>query len=334
MGEEPKSYFLIFLGPDKILEKLDPPRPKMKKNLSSRIWSILVCPYCRSPLSRIDDGAKCPDCHEEYIYSNDGHLDLRLRKKKLSQFQFEIGVNPLLGKDFDFNILQKNTSPQIDFTEIKTPWHLNEALMSYFPKAKRNDSIMLDLGCGSGVHREVCEHAGFEYVGLDYDSPDALILGDAHALPFKNNSFDFILSVAVLEHIRYPFIMMKETYRVLKPRGKFIGTVAFLEPFHGNSFYHHTHLGTFNSLQSAGFDIKYIAPSACWSVLVAQANMSLFPKLPRLISKLLVLPLYLLHRIWWRLGYLITHSNKVSEKCRILHTTGVFFFIANKRAHK
>ena len=202
--------------------------------------------------------------------------------------------------------------------------------MSYFPAAKSNDAIMLDLGCGNAVHRKICEHAGFEYVGFDYDFSNASLLGDAHALPFKNNSFEFVLSIAVIEHIRYPFVMMSEGYRVLKPGGKFIGTVAFLEPFHSNSFYHHTHLGLFNSLQFAGFNVKYIAPSTKWHVLVAQAIMSLYPKSPRWTSKLLVLPAYLVHRIWWKIGYLFAHLEKASEGNRILITTEAFSFIANK----
>lgn len=305
----------------------------MRNSLSNQIWDILACPYCGNSLLSTNDGTKCIECHEEYAFSDQGQLDFRLRKRKAYQLKFELGTDLMLENGFDFKTLLENTSPQVDFTKIKVPWHLSNELMSYFPKAKGNNSIMLDLGCGSTVHKEVCELAGFEYVGLDYDSVDALIIADAHTLPFKDNSFEFILSIAVLEHIRYPFIMMKEAYRVLKPGGKFIGTVAFLEPFHGNSFYHHTHLGTYNILKFAGFDIKHVSPSKEWSVLTAQSS-KLFPKLPRPISKFLVLPLHLLHRIWWKFGYFITHSNKISEKQRVLHTTGSFSFIANKNEEK
>lgn len=302
----------------------------MKHKFSKRILDILACPDCGGSLRHTNVGVKCSNCQQEYPLSSDGQLDLRLRKKKQYQLQFELGTNLLPDGGFEFGVLQENPHPEVDFTKVEVPRHLSKELMSYFPIAKSNDSIMLDLGCGDTVHRKVCEHAGFEYVGLDYNSVDAPILGDAHSLPFKDNSFEFILSIAVLEHIRYPFVMMKEAYRVLKPGGKFIGTVAFLEPFHGDSFYHHTHLGTYNSLEIAGFDIRYIAPSVKWHVLYAQAIMSLYPGLPRPISKLLVLPAYLLHMIWWKIGYILTSSESLSECNRILITTGSISFIASK----
>lgn len=302
----------------------------MKNILLEKILDILSCPYCGNDLIRKANGYKCIACEEEYTDASKDQPDLRLIRGKAIQFQFEVGNKFLVEKHLNFSALQMNPSSKVKFSKKKIPHHISKELLSFFPKAKGTNSIVLDLGCGSTLHREVCEHAGFKYIGLDYDSPEACLLGDAHALPFKDNTFEFILSIAVLEHIQNPFIMLKEAHRVLKPGGKLIGTVSFLEPFHGNSFYHHTHLGTLNSLKTSGFEIENVAPNSDWYVLKAQAKMVLFPKLPASISSFLILPLHLLHRLWWKLGSFISNSDKASEKHRILYSTGSFSFIASK----
>lgn len=300
----------------------------MTSVISDNIWHQLACSYCGNTLKKIDSGAECLNCGSEYQYTDSGSLDLRLKKPKKYTLEFDLGTPLFSGKEIQTNSLITNPRQEVDFSNISTPWHITKEVLSYFPKVKSPGNLMLDLGCGSAPHKEVCEHAGFEWVGVDYESPKAPILGDAHSLPFKNETFDFILSIAVLEHIRFPFVMMQEAYRVLKPHGKFIGTVAFLEPFHANSFYHHTHLGTFNSLQQGGFTIEQVAPSEQWSGLVAQANMGLFPKMPGFISKSMVYPIEILHKLWWKAGRLITPNS--SKYIRVRNTTGVFTFIASK----
>jgi SAM-dependent methyltransferase len=166
---------------------------------------------------------------------------------------------------------------------------------------------------------------------VDYSSPSAPILADAHALPFESNSLDFVLSIAVLEHLRYPLVAMSEVYRVLKPGGYFIGTVAFLEPFHGNSYYHHTHLGSFTSLSAVGFLIDRIGANARWSGLRAQASMGgLFPRMPESLARTLVLPLELLSRLWWFVGRFVTR--RVTRSQRLVTNTGSFEFVAHKPA--
>ncbi len=102
------------------------------------------------------------------------------------------------------------------------------------------DGLVLD--CGAGRR----SHAFDNVVNLevvDYDSTDVLAVGEE--LPFKDGSFDGVLSLAVLEHVRDPFKCASELARVLKPGGKLICCVPFLQPLHGypHHYFNMTHQG-------------------------------------------------------------------------------------------
>jgi len=296
--------------------------------LPAKGWQVLRCPQCGGGLLRGHAELTCAACAARFVDASDGNLDLRLRTPKRVLLEFELGTAPV-APGFDFGRLQPNPRPEVDFNGVEPLWHLTEELRSYFPKARHRGAIALDLGCGSGLHREICERAGFQWVGVDYSDPHAPILGDGHALPLADASVQFVLSLAVLEHIRYPFVVAREVMRVLQPGGIYIGSVSFLEPFHGDSYYHHTHLGAYNTLASAGLEVLRVAPHASWSGLRAQATMSgLFPRMPEWMSTSLVWPLETLHRFWWRLGALF--SDKASETTRLCTNTGSFEFVARK----
>lgn len=107
-----------------------------------------------------------------------------------------------------------------------------------------------------------------------------------------------------------------------------MGTVSFLEPFHGDSFYHHSVWGITNSLHAGGFQPTHISPMADFPVLIALARMALFPRMPSGLSKAIVLPLHWLHVLWWKLGTRISH--RVPESRRMRNTAGTFIFRAVK----
>jgi hypothetical protein len=111
-----------------------------------------------------------------------------------------------------------------------------------------------------------------------------------------------------------------------EPHGTRIGTVAFLEPSHGTSFYHHTDRGTFDLLQSSGFTVRKLAPVRNWTALKALASLGLFFRMPRPVAQSLVAPLELMHSLWWRAGGMMTGRNL--ENIRLRHFAGSFIFIA------
>jgi SAM-dependent methyltransferase len=189
---------------------------------------------------------------------------------------------------------------------------------------------MLDLGCGSGLHRSVIERAGFKWIGLDFRTPEATFLGDAQALPFKDNQFEFLLVLNVFMEVQCPWIAIQETFRVLKPGGKLIGVTPFLEPSYGESYFHQTNLGVYHSLKAAGFKIISVSSSKKWNGLKAMAHMALFPKMPKLLASAIIFPVYALHRVWWFLGTVLTKNEKANENYRQISISGDFTFVATK----
>lgn len=304
--------------------------------ISDKVWNILRCPFCLGNIQKNGRLCECQQCGENYEISKDGQPDLRLKKNK--SYNFNIEINNSYDTTYDLHISENywlipfspNMRPEVDFKGVRIPARLNIAQLSHFPKAKTRGDLMLNLGCGEGIHREVCEHAGFEYVGVDIREQQAHILGDAHALPFADNSFDFVLAIATLEHLRNPFIAIREAHRVLKPGATLLGTVAFLEPFHDLSYFHHSYYGLNYLLQNADFKIKAIGPEGDWPVLRALAEMILFPKLPKSLSNLLVAPIQILHKLWWKAGSKIAKTETSQEKYRLLATTGSLTFVAEK----
>jgi ubiquinone/menaquinone biosynthesis C-methylase UbiE len=73
-----------------------------------------------------------------------------------------------------------------------------------------------------------------EYVGVDWrPGPGVDVVGLAHELDFAGESFDVVLSAETLEHDFYWRETLAAMYRLLRPGGLFLVTVAsFNFPFH------------------------------------------------------------------------------------------------------
>jgi len=84
---------------------------------------------------------------------------------------------------------------------------------------------VLEIGCGSGELSKYQKN----YTGIDISPKSSkFIVGDAQKLPIKDNSFDLILLLDLLEHTDDK-VVIEEVYRVLKPNGYVIITVpAFM----------------------------------------------------------------------------------------------------------
>jgi SAM-dependent methyltransferase len=293
--------------------------------IADPIRRVLVCPQCGGPLSGEGPAFACAQCATEFAPTGKTP-DLRLRRPKRAVL--EVTLDGAIPRTEGVTIAPLQGEPPAELARAAQGAHMDAGMVARFPRA--NGGLALDLGCGTGLHRSAVETAGFTWVGLDYHEPGALLFGDAHALPFRDGVFDFVLSVATLEHLRNPLLGAKEAFRVARPGAALLGTVAFMETFHDRSYFHHSHLGTLALLQDAGWEVTHVAPSPAWNSLTAQACMGLFPRMPPALSRGIVKPVEWLHRLWWRAGRLKAPS--MTELARQLTISGAFTFVARKPA--
>lgn len=293
------------------------------------LWGILACPWCGGELEPEPVGALCTKCGEKHERTCEGRLDLRIKRAKRVKMEVEVGGQPGGSVTEPFRILGEKAGIADHFKGVPLPRHFSVEMLRQFPVGARG-SVALDLGCGTGEHRELCRRAGFQWVGVDISpSSEATVLADAHALPFQSEVFDLVLSVAVLEHLAHPFVAVGEVQRVLRLKGCFMGTVAFLEPYHSNSHYHHSHLGVLACLQAAGLKVQWISPQSGWDALHALAGQ-LFPRAPRGLARGFVGPTRLLHTLWWLGGRLLSAKGSMLEHKRLFSLAGAFVFKALK----
>lgn len=279
-------------------------------------------------------GAYCDDCDTIFPWSDTGVLDLRLPRTKRVELTVQIGPtyqNP----EPRFGLMRPDPQPAVTYTENELPLHLTSDMASYIPKAARvpgtAPSLCLDLGCGNGEYRSILEQAGFDWVGFDYQHPGAPLWADAHALPFADNSFDFIISLAVLEHIKHPPVMLREIHRVLKPGGTYLGSVTYLVPFHDwASYYNMTHHGVWAAMEDAGLETEFVLGERDYLAIRALAMFGLFPGLGRRLAYSLVQPIVWLHKIYWSLRRK-RGNPQASRDWQSILNTGSFVYRVHKR---
>jgi SAM-dependent methyltransferase len=112
---------------------------------------------------------------------------------------------------------------------------------------KNEEGVVLDCGAGK---RPVYFDNVVNFEIADYITTD--VRGVGEVLPFVDSAFDAVLSLAVLEHVKNPFLCAKEIARVLKPGGSLMCCVPFLQPLHG--YPHHYYNMTSQGLENLFVD--------------------------------------------------------------------------------
>lgn len=164
---------------------------------------------------------------------NNDKLLARSRKQKIERLE------PFLRKDmphqrrgikYDFLTAELRKVAGISATENVSSHAYSGEILEIIESC--SDGLILD--CGAGLQATYYENI-VNYEIEDFISTDVIGIGEE--LPFKDNTFDAVISVAVFEHLRDPFRSAKEIHRVLKPNGVLVFCASFMQPYHG--FPHH-----------------------------------------------------------------------------------------------
>jgi SAM-dependent methyltransferase len=275
----------------------------------------LACPDCRRDLAY---GLFPVTCVCGFTIADASSIDFRPQRPEPRTVQFTLGGQA----SRDLSDVSVDRPP----LTYSGPRALRDSaeLFSAAEPWLRPGAALLDLGCGPRDQAGPAAHYGLRYVGIDYTSAAADLLADGHALPFRPDTFEAILSYAVLEHLYNPFVALEEVMRVLKPGGIFFGTVSQGEPFH-DSYFHHTAWGVLAVMQAAGLRVSRLWPS--YDTLHALSGMGRYPRAQRLLIEAV-------HRVGTALPILAPRKffswSKRERQIDELHRGASLCFVAEK----
>ncbi len=192
-----------------------------REDLLDRIRPQLVCPSCRSPL---DDRG---DSHTELVCSRCGKTAVR----HAGAYHFR-ALTPEAQKQDWLNALKATVKHRLGrfyplAISALSPVYGDKGAKQFAATFGEND-LVCDLGSGTSHYNEpvVCVD------GFAYDTVN--VVCDLAELPFADDSIDGVISQAVLEHVPDPAVHVAEMFRVLRPGGRVLCFVPFMQPFHAS----------------------------------------------------------------------------------------------------
>jgi len=121
----------------------------------------------------------------------------------------------------------KHISKHFDSTRFEI-WPIIKTFINQFPKY----SLIADIGCGNGrnsLYRNdcnfICSDIVPQFVDICTKKNLNCVLANNLYLPFQDNNFDYVLSIAVIHHFctfNRRLQAIRELIRILKPNGKLL----------------------------------------------------------------------------------------------------------------
>lgn len=131
--------------------------------------------------------------------------------------------------------MSMHTAERVSHLDTSDNYVLQRSIKAYVETANIISGKVLEIGTGSGYGIEIVAPKASKYVTIDkfdthhpgieaIDNVEFIKMEIPPFQGFEDNTFDFVISFQVIEHIQDDGYYVSEIYRVLKPGGKFICT--------------------------------------------------------------------------------------------------------------
>ncbi|MBI3789470.1 MAG: class I SAM-dependent methyltransferase [Gemmatimonadetes bacterium] len=146
---------------------------------------------------------------------------------------------------------------QYDYPVLRALRDDVEGLLRLAP-ARASGAMALDVGSLRSPYKAILTSLGYDVRTLDLTTDDgADFAGTAEATGRPDASVDLVLCTQVLEHVRTPWVAMREFHRILRPGGQLLITIPhvwFYHP-HPGDYWRVTQEGIVALCDDAGFRV-------------------------------------------------------------------------------
>ena len=206
-GQELDVVVVDAAGPDRELFRrryaLKAFRPQTSRDRSFELVDLLVCPECQSPLAKHDRDWACPRCA----------IPIPLRGG-VPHFLHEQGI------------------PCLHLSEQTTTHPYSSDVLEILDR--HQSGLVLDFGAGH-TPKELLRPQVVYLDAVQYQWTD--LVCTRGRLPFRDHTFDAVVSQAVFEHLQDPHQTARELHRILRPGGLIHLDTAFMQPLHGDPWH-------------------------------------------------------------------------------------------------
>lgn len=191
----------------------------------------LSCPYCAThPLVEYHSLYKslfCPICNRKY------------NKWDGKPCFLDRDANPVWTKTYEKSKNKQGRMLEKIYLLLKAPRIKSKRRFSHFSllhSLAQNNSEYKALYVGyNQPFEDIYRKNIIELEIVPKEHVDVVSLGEY--IPFPDKTFDLVIISGVIEHTKYPFKVVEESYRVLKEGGKLYVSSPWIYPYHGGDNY-------------------------------------------------------------------------------------------------